>query len=108
MEAKELRIGNLIKFPFNEKPIIVSEAVIKYCFEDNKLYDPIPLTDEWLLKLGFKLENNAYWNENVSILGLENDRYIHFDGGRVFIRTVHQLQNLFFALKGKELTLKQN
>jgi hypothetical protein len=26
----------------------------------------------------------------------------------VDLKTVHELQNLFFALKGKELTLKQN
>lgn len=114
MEANELRIGN---FTYHSElgiveVIAVGKDYIHCLFNGETFYEsigrfsPVPLVEEWLLKFGFKLENNTYWNENVSILGLENDRYIHFDGGRVFIRSIHQLQNLFFALKGEELTLK--
>ncbi|WP_312176426.1 hypothetical protein [Chryseobacterium sp.] len=117
MKKKDFKIGNLVFFATTIAEVIAIHEdgiVLKYSdkFEYVKLMvegvREIPITDEWFHKFGFELKEGVFWYDNVSILGLEGDRYLHFDGGRIFIRTVHQLQNLFFALTGKELTLKEN
>lgn len=114
MKANELRVGNLILWKGIEVKI-VDVAIISRADNDpegfNMNYKPIPLTEEWLLNFGFSIENGDYYNDDVSIKQLlfepDNERYFHFNGSRAFIYYVHQLQNLFFALKGKELILKE-
>lgn len=76
-------------------------------------FKPIPLTDEWLLKFGFeKIENNWKVLDYVCFkLSWERlaGLVLVFDNESIFlpqIKYVHQLQNLYFALTGEELTLK--
>jgi hypothetical protein len=98
-----------------------------------RVIDPegIPLTEEWLIKFGFeKIKNDTYINNFEFRLMADDDR-LHFDGigGRGWIsgknknlvvntlcrgnyvcnavEHVHQLQNLYFALTGEELTIKE-
>ncbi|WP_407533773.1 hypothetical protein [Elizabethkingia miricola] len=72
---------------------------------------PIELTEEWLIKFGFKLESDAegeyYENKGVGILILRSDD-IHFFFGNPNNKDkyVHELQNLFYALTGEELKLQ--
>ncbi|AGO47465.1 hypothetical protein Phi19:3_gp061 [Cellulophaga phage phi19:3] len=80
---------------------------------------PIPLTEEWLLKFGF-VKNDwtdggtiiYYGWQNGAVL-LETDSNSSFfilDGKHEEfnnIKHVHQLQNLYFALTGEELTTKK-
>ena len=86
--------------------------------------EPIPLTEEWLVKFGFVETVSAsglFYNVNI---GVEKDgggwswsfRQVHIELGKrtstfyhhiLQIQYVHQLQNLYFALTGEELTLKQ-
>jgi hypothetical protein len=78
---------------------------------------PIPLTEEWLLKVGFRvLDKEGYHNELYII-----ERAVFGDNrwsfrvktsetksvGVKYFHYVHQLQNLYFALTGEELTLKK-
>lgn len=76
--------------------------------------NPIPLTEEWLLKFGF--EKDGY-NDHKSYYYTLNGFKLNVDDGYLFldnpnqlaeaksikIKHVHQLQNLYFALTGKEL-----
>ena len=70
----------------------------------------IPLTEEWLFKLGFVVTYYGYeHNENsFEIEKLLNEHYIlsincnEYNVGEPF-KYVHQLQNLFFSLTGEEL-----
>ena len=108
MRVEELRIGNYYSNGFLE--YVVDFNV----FYDNDLHKttlhPIPLTEEWLLKFGFeKLEG---WDDtfffqlnNVQITDYNVSGY---DYDSFNIRHVHQLQNLYFALTGEELKLKEN
>jgi len=131
MEAKELRIGNLVN---NAMKVTEIDS-----FGINGYYDeaqggmnyneygcrldeikPIELTKEWLIKFGFENENrdSSEWNNydscpEHSICGEFNEIQgeFYFTAGEgikmsVAIKYVHQLQNLYFALKGQELTLK--
>jgi hypothetical protein len=80
---------------------------------------PIPLTEEWLIKLGFgKDDTNTYIHESLpSGTGVyfESGNDWNFDDANIcgdfdecihvkLPQYVHQLQNLYFALTGKELS----
>lgn len=109
MKAQDLRIGNYI----NRHQSIVSVwmlaqgdgGTINGVNEDE--YKPIPLTEEWLLKFGFVCHPWGWVNEQIGIrLTLHSFIYKNDNGANIKIKHVHQLQNLFFALTGEELTLK--
>ena len=117
IKSTELRIGNLV---YNEVPdksfqkwkqeIVMVEF---YQLDDTYTsFNGIPLTEEWLLKLGFE-KDTSYTNIIYFILDdltwanglLEiESRYIRdFNHELPHIKYVHQLQNLYFALTGNEL-----
>jgi len=127
MEAKELRMGNWINFIPHNSNFIVSqinainsweENINGLCLED---IEPIPLTEEWLLKFGFErvtpTENGydndcAYELKNFGRIALKNgvlipDQYYFLAGLDFNLKHVHELQNLYFALTKKELTIKK-
>ena len=132
MTAVELRIGNLVDLGNRIAKVIeinhlacvvVDLEETQDTIEDYDRTKPIPLTEEWLLKFGFELEHeftNAYKlyttkhpydcsNITYSI----NEKMLRFSNGEnkgstliPHIKYVHQLQNLYFALTGEELTFK--
>ncbi len=80
-------------------------------------FTPIHLTEEWLLKFGFEIAfadeafKEALYGDNPVtedyLIILKNvSNYWFYRNGHFKIRYVHQLQNLFFALTGEELTIK--
>jgi hypothetical protein len=115
MKAKELRIGNLL---YNDNVVVTIDARTIFDIWDDaglKKYKPIPLTEEWLLKLGFEkiYESNyrlkfdhkihmecGYDFSKVEDKSEEGFRYF---GKYIKIQHVHQLQNLFYSLCGEEL-----
>jgi hypothetical protein len=79
---------------------------------------PIPLTEEWLLKFGFSVinENSAGKRYGYVIGGIfSSDLTFSFwkttkESGKFFrrdleLKSVHQLQNVYFALIGSELQI---
>jgi hypothetical protein len=70
--------------------------------------EPVPLTEEWLIKFGFVFDGFRYQqeiNNNLWVLVKNNvygwySPHIEISNG---IQNVHQLQNLYFALTGEEL-----
>jgi hypothetical protein len=114
IQSKQLRIGNLVKE--GEVRIIRDDLIfVKGNSFSLDKFEPIPLTEEWLLKFGFtKKENKQYWYKDDSML-----RFALLDGclhcsigddknGVLYNRlySVHQLQNLFYAVNNTELTIK--
>lgn len=80
---------------------------------------PIPITEEWVLRFGFARKSDRIYakiiNETFDIgydFGIEHTCVLSFRSTystafrRVKINYVHQLQNLYFALTGEELTIK--
>lgn len=105
MEASELRIGNLIMKDGDE--IIVSHHTFYHLEIYGEDYEPIPLTEEWLEKSGFK--STVEWllkYKNNSTLLVSDVKYGFQNIPIQKIKYVHQLQNLYFALTGEELTIK--
>ena len=112
MKENELRIGNYV---YPDKTSIEYIKVIAQDLLNTKFLEPILLTEEWLLKFGF--EDNEYtfdliankkklsftWSSRIVSTGyrkgLSMKKYRH-------IEYVHQLQNLYFALTNKELTIQ--
>lgn len=125
MKVKELRIGNLVLNQWGEidsvEQIGISLVQFEngYCREDD--LKPIPLTEEWLLKFGFEpffglglvkrglsVDGTVahfsfdYWRLGDQANYLENDDFVEIP---IEIKYVHQLQNLYYALTGEELTI---
>ena len=89
--------------------------------EINNYYQPIPLTEEWLLKFGFELKEESFQDTLLDTFMFHKDNivdvefsdkhkllYWHDNYTNVYhqeIKQVHQLQNLYFALRGEELTI---
>lgn len=124
IKAKELRVGNIISVPsLNRigKVISFTERTIKVKLPESKLtsvthkglegldVNPIPLTEEWLLKLGFeRIGKDGFWFNNGVYLDWNIEGFcIAMFHRRVTVKYVHQLQNLCFSLTGEELTIQE-
>jgi len=122
MNYKELRLGNLV----NDKrqppysPVIYHPSIVEYeitfrtaCVsnlktgEKSKRYEdsltPIELTEEWLLKLGFKPFGKDFIKKGIVIHKRKRGWVLRKTVP--IIKSVHQLQNLFYCLTGEELEL---
>jgi hypothetical protein len=113
MKAQELRIGNWIQFRHTETPVRITlgDFVREYNNEHLEDYEPIPLTEEWLVKFGFEFDKGcSYWKSEIELTKDTMEEYFTAFDCRGFglcekeIKHVHQLQNLYFALTGEELT----
>lgn len=129
MDAKELRIGNLVKYNnyiiatvhgitdanFGHGISIHYENTCLGCGED--LIDPLELTKERLLKAGFEEEekdmfiqkeyiNNAKIRINFS--KEQGFQWLPNFWVRVNLPYVHTLQNLFFVLNNTELAIQND
>lgn len=137
MKATELRIGSIIRFTPDKSEFTIDESIQEL---DDGLYEgfyidsinicnfePIPLTEEWLIKFGFDINRlevgclkvSSYktyeekeleiWNTDngieLMINNEPNDICLFFSLKN--IKYVHQLQNLYFALTGLELSIKE-
>lgn len=127
MKAKNLRIGNLLSF--SGEPVAINAGFIYDCDywnrnperQDAVLFEnvePIPLTAEWFEKCGGrtggeqvlfismpKIKAELHFEMkpygNVIVLKSDFGEFVPED-----IEYVHQLQNLFFAVTGEELTIR--
>lgn len=144
MKANELRIGNLIRFSedgtiftidsIEEQGLSVQNEK-EIAWIDLEEFEPIPLTEEWLLEVGFQIKDqlSVHKTKIYYISGIDVDYCLYFadfrqdfgfyieytdspfdkDLGVLYpitfgIKYVHQLQNLYFALTGEELTYGDN
>lgn len=112
--VKEFSLGGVNPF--------VSQAgyEYEYVYEKTDYYDwywvvPIELSPEWMVKLGFEKNLGGHYMD-IKDLG-----FMNYDNGILEIgimakypiaaveskiRYVHQLQNLYFALTGEEITIQ--
>jgi hypothetical protein len=120
IKAEELKIGNY--FQWSEFASMgIGECICdkENIFEYLELKESIPLTEEWLVKLGGKkhVQYGAEWsigssNKQSICIEFDNDGCYFTAGEGMYLSTnikyVHQLQNLYFALTGEELIIKQD
>lgn len=131
MKAQELRIGNLV---IREAADGIDD-ILPVCKIDDAGFiavtmgsysnscilsrvKPVPLTEDWLLRAGFELmDNDGFWEHSSEPLFgfqvIENTGVVTYapiwDGSFTGapLQYLHQLQNLYFALTGTELTFKE-
>lgn len=117
MNANQLRLGNWVQVMDDDNSYI--QFQISSIVTNSIACEPIPLTPDILEKCGFVLNNlteNWELTENQNIIGIDKDDFSTFIGGtnsdygfagtlKSCVKSLHQLQNLYFALTGSELTL---
>lgn len=130
MEPTELRIGNFIQYNSPDHSICF-DLVVGINYSDDfhvhmvELHgrtpiningiSPIPITPEWLERLGFELhkpcgdEGFIKWKHKngVYLLWIEGKFWHDHWSTGIWINSIHQLQNLYHALTGQELTVKE-
>jgi hypothetical protein len=110
IRENELRVGNWVLSPTQGEIQIENGWQI----DEGEEVKPIPLTEEWLFKFGFKFDGHCSWWKNKLIeltIDTGEDEYSVFNDNGDYItlkgiKYVHSLQNLYFALTGEELTIK--
>jgi hypothetical protein len=124
MKASELRIGNYVYDTLGKVNKIDLEAITYIVKEPHNQVKPIPLTEEWLLKFDEWVKEDDLFVRRLDTINdaLRLD-YVNDDGelcwefyvynvagqrvGWAYFKYVHQLQNLYFALTGEELVVKE-
>ena len=124
IKANEIRVDNWLEW--NKKPFKVC-AIFRNVTEnelwakDNNELHPIPLTEEILLKCGFKYitcpicgqdqwAGMAIWSlitpsgNYITLRGNINDIKVIYPHGTAILY-LHQLQNLYWCLVGEELEI---
>lgn len=122
MKASELRINNLVNYGGVTSEVsrvdklffyVEASETPTFSKDEGRGAKPIRLTEEWLLKFGF--EKQMAWTYKISLIGNKNLVYYLGEKGWSIgnknysdfsCEYVHQLQNLYFALTGEELTFK--
>jgi hypothetical protein len=118
MKPSELRIGNLIRIKESDTNIQVEQHLL--CETELINYEPIALTEERLLNLGFEKQNGQFGS--FYIKSPYSALFGFFDNNNNFIvmkreaakkylwiknlSFVHQFQNIFFVLTDEELEMK--
>lgn len=120
MKAKDLRIGNLVYNKVGDIKVVRFIACLDEIHNCSiEEIQPIPITEDWLKRIGFK-KSNAFWidltTHYLELIGPVHNYYypVYAEIGELSsepeqrvslnrIQYVHQLQNLYFALTGEEL-----
>lgn len=127
IDEKSLRLGNCVMYENTTHVVeelrgrnntIVTRWIkgTDHCIHTADELDPIPLTEEILLKCGFTKDDNGLdmydpryedWLEmGFPVIGrlseAEGDSLVD-DSGEIRINYLHELQNLIYCLTGKEL-----
>jgi len=118
IKPSELRLGNIISHNGEPVPVVQIERRFKTRYRLNDLdvdertiedhFQPIPLTPALLYNAGFSTPRD-YVSTVVERGGVMIDYHLGKfrlrENNRITIDYVHQLQNLYFALTGEELSI---
>ena len=118
MDARELRIGNLLQI--EDRGFVRVCTIWKEYFDvecDGKSYGgdfstPIPLSPEILEKAGFKNSGNRYqiWFGDFEFQSVDNNGIVDVccDGMLISLKFkyLHQVQNFYYMVTGEELNIE--
>jgi len=122
MEVLDLRIGNYVDYPLEGYDSIhkVTVETLRDIENGNQDIQPIPLTEEILLKCGFENKMNLMYIsifEGMLCISMKDFSYGLYSSEQRFniglsysnstkIQYLHQLQNLYWSLTQKELQIE--
>lgn len=128
IKVNELRIGSILGFVLPDNlcqldgiygegdDLLIESHILNQPESHNSargLHDfcPISITEEWLLKFGFIIQGKRIskdwfylWSDKQKIFFALAEMH-EVTGTYLVVESVHQLQNLYFALTGKELNI---
>ena len=124
MDRKELRIGNYVvdkNFPtlISEVEQLHSTHLVTSYSDSISFEDifPIPITKIWLEKLGFRIKTQSQdiWKNDIIRMNIKGVS-VFFRADKVEdimvgsttnkrIKHIHQVQNIYYAMYGMELTV---
>lgn len=119
MQASELKIGNYIYLKSKNRIYEISTGYEIDIGTDSEDFEPIPLTEEILLKCGFEKHTgisrvfgdySRYIGSKKYFINIDNHYFNLVSSAGVVltickIQYLHQLQNLTFALTDQELQI---
>lgn len=116
IQVNELRVGNIVQKLIDDQWSVSKIGAREFLAisEHPEWVNPIPLTETWLLKLGFEVRDFHFffhpkWGTVFLRTAFLNSPRFHVKTGEgsklTCLLYVHQLQNLYFALTGEELTI---
>jgi hypothetical protein len=130
LKTSELRIGNLLRDKVTKTGLKVTrlteqETVIhvidrsKFPLPDGWEIEPMPVTEECLLKFGFSKEaevdvptyfkhygsfvDDDYEGCFMIFMDVDDNFYMVVNGRKIILASAHRLQNLYFELTDEEL-----
>ena len=119
MKTTELRIGSYVDYFGKRKVIDVindTRRIVEFddaqIERDINLIKPIHLTEDWLLRFGFKKRNDKTFTYDRFVLYFVSKYefwYLNDRRTNVYftkVEFVHELQNIIFAMNGEELEVK--
>lgn len=133
IEARDLRIGNLV-MAGNSRVLVngihdgFSGGINPYSWSGDgdsgidvdyefSVLSGVPLTEDWLVKLGFvhRTAQDISWYsiDGKNGISLSDNKFNFITGNFVCqlvlreIQYVHELQNLYFSITGKELVIPE-
>jgi hypothetical protein len=113
LDSHEIRLGNSYKIELGDgtyKIGLINLEDIESLLDDDldDFYQAMEISEEWLIRFGFVHINHFHAAKNYQFNGV--DVWVHSDNDITFgqweLKYVHQLENLYFALTGEELTYK--
>jgi hypothetical protein len=113
LDSHEIRLGNTYKIEMGDgtyKSDLINLEDLSNLLDDeiDDFYQAMEIDELWLVRLGFIYKGNFHNCINYQLNGI--DIWIYADNEIAFgqwkLKYVHQLENLYFALTGKELTYK--
>ena len=120
IQPTELRIGNYIEYDGNYYKIdslsrglpTLNTLAFGIGVVDYNNINPIPLTEEILIKCGFKrIHQSKFRAVDIHIFcylheTMNGDWILDIDGRTIsVVKSLHQLQNLYHAITGNELEI---
>ena len=108
-----IQLRNDISFPNSNASISVEIDIHNGFSQFNEFIKTIPLTEQWLLKCGFSKEdennfilhqNNIYFRVHRNLISGEFMCKL-VNNYSFLIKSVHNLQNLYFSITNVELTV---
>jgi hypothetical protein len=109
MEVSELRVGIFVLSKRGEVFFLTQGRLAHYLANPHLLerLSPIPITEEWLKRMGFVKDDVVYvLSKRETLIYDPEDSMVAI--GNWFERSffnVHEIQNLYHAITGKELEI---
>ncbi|KEQ31208.1 hypothetical protein N180_02870 [Pedobacter antarcticus 4BY] len=119
LKPSDVRIGNYVRSIYNggTTAIVSAEIIINLEHPESTTYQPILLSEEWLWDFKFEkkeggVANSWHIGHNpitkdwlMEVVQIVDDNRFFYRNSHFKLKYVHQLQNLYFALTGEELTI---